>query len=268
MKNDGDGTFSDATAGSGWDTYPSLNIEHVSFDFDNDGFADVLGGGNKIMFNNGDMTFSPVDYAFTNGSIGDLNNDGFLDVRNGGTIYMNDGNANNWIKINLQGVESNGNGIGARIEIYGAWGKQIRDVRSGDGFKYMNTLNAHFGIGTATQIDSIYIKWPSGNIDHIIDPTINEALTVVEGSSPLSLVEVNGKKVTLFPNPATEMITINNLSLLKPVSVTVLSNIGKEVMKQDKNNPQINISTLASGLYIVIVETASGERYSETFIKK
>jgi uncharacterized pyridoxamine 5'-phosphate oxidase family protein len=81
-------------------------------------------------------------------------------------------------------------------------------------------------------------------------------------------VEVNGKKVTVFPNPATEMITINNLSLLKPVSVTVLSNIGKEVMKQDKNNPQINISTLASGLYIVIVETASGERYSETFIKK
>jgi hypothetical protein len=268
MKNNGDGTFSDVTAGTGWDTNPSLNIEHVSFDFDNDGFTDVLGGGNKIMFNNGDMTFSPVDYAFTNGSIGDLNDDGFLDVRNGGTVYMNSGNANNWIKINLQGIESNGNGIGARIEIYGAWGKQIRDVRSGDGFKYMNTLNAHFGIGTATAIDSIYIKWPSGNIDHIIDPTINESLTVVEGSSPLSLLEVDGKKITLFPNPASDVITIDNLSLLNPVKITVLSNIGNEVMKQDKNDPKLNISALADGLYIIIIETASGERYSQTFIKK
>ena len=268
MKNNGDGTFTDVTAGTGWDTNPSLNIEHVSFDFDNDGFTDVLGGGNKIMFNNGDMTFSGVDYDFTNGSIGDLNDDGFLDVRNGGTVYMNDGNANNWIKINLQGVQSNGNGIGARIEIYGAWGKQIRDVRSGDGFRYMNTLNAHFGIGAATEIDSIYIKWPSGKVDHITDPAINEALTVVEGSSPLSLFEVDGKKITLFPNPATESITIDNLSLLDPVSVTVLSNIGNEVMKQDKNNPKLNISTLSSGLYIVIIETTSGERYSQTFIKK
>ena len=268
MKNNGDGTFTDVTAGTGWDTNPNLNIEHVSFDFDNNGFADVFGGGNEIMFNNGDMTFSPVDYSFTNGSIGDLNNDGFLDIRNGGTVYMNNGNANNWIKINLQGVQSNGNGIGARIEIYGAWGKQIRDVRSGDGFRYMNTLNAHFGIGTATEIDSIYIKWPSGNVDHITDPTINEELTVVEGSSPLSLLEVNGKKITLFPNPASDVITIDNLSLLNPVSVTVLSNIGTEVMKQDKNNPKLNISALANGLYIVIIETASGERYSQTFIKK
>ena len=54
-------------------------------------------------------------------------------------------NSNNWLKLALQGVQSNSNGIGARVEIYGAWGKQIRDIRSGDGFTYMNSMTAHFG---------------------------------------------------------------------------------------------------------------------------
>ena len=74
------------------------------------------------MFGNGDMTFDPVVYAFTSGSVGDLNNDGFLDIRNGNTVYMSDKNSNNWITINLQGIQSNSNGIGARVEIYGSWG--------------------------------------------------------------------------------------------------------------------------------------------------
>jgi hypothetical protein len=96
MRNNGDGTFDDITAGSGWDVFTPLNIEHISYDFDNDGFADVFGGGNDIMFNNGDLTFSPSEYAMTNGPVGDLNNDGFLDIQNGNTIYYNDGNDNNY----------------------------------------------------------------------------------------------------------------------------------------------------------------------------
>src|SRR5690606_32241158 len=128
-----------------------------------------------IMFGNGDMTFYPYTYAFTNGSVGDLNNDGFLDIQNEQNVFLNSGNSNNWIKINLQGVQSNSNGIGARVEIYGDWGKQIRDIRSGEGFEFMHTLNAHFGIGTATKIDSIQVKWPSGINDVIYEPNINEA---------------------------------------------------------------------------------------------
>lgn len=267
MKNNGDGTFTDITLGSGWDMNPSLSIEHVSFDFDNDGFTDVMGGGNKIMFGNGDMTFYPIVYAFQSGSVGDMNNDGFLDIRNGNTVYMSDKNSNNWITINLQGIESNSNGIGARVEIYGAWGKQIRDIRSGDGFRYMNTLNAHFGLGTATVIDSMFIKWPSGHIDQINNPTINEPITVVEGSHPLSLLEVDGKKIALYPNPTTDYLTVENFDLLDASSIEIYSQLGGRVMNAEMKDAKISLTGLTSGRYFLVIHTKNGEKYSESFIK-
>ncbi len=91
-------------------------------------------------------------------------------------------NGNKWFALSLKGIESNSNGIGARVEIYGAWGKQIRDVRSGEGFEFMSTLNVHFGLGSATQINKVIIKWPSGKVDTILNPAINQYLNVVEGS--------------------------------------------------------------------------------------
>jgi hypothetical protein len=267
MKNNGNGTFTNVTAGSGWDTNPSLSIEHVSFDFDNDGFADVMGGGNKIMFGHGDMTFTPSVFAFTSGSVGDLNNDGFLDIRNGNTIYMNNRNNNNWITINLQGIQSNSNAIGARVEIYGAWGKQIRDVRSGDGFKYMNTLNVHFGLGTATVIDSLVIKWPSGHIDQVNQPTINQPITVVEGAHPLSLLEVDGKKIALYPNPTSDYLNVENIDLLNASTIEIYTQMGERVSTSMKIESKIALTGLASGRYFLVINTKDGQKYSESFIK-
>jgi len=266
-RNNGDGTFSDVTAGSGWDANTSLNIEHVSYDFDNDGFTDVMGGGNKIMFNNGNMTFSPANYGFSEGSIGDLNNDGFLDIRTGTTVHFNNGNNNNWIKIHLQGIASNYNGIGARVEIYGDWGKQIRDVRSGDGFGYMNTLNVHFGIGQATEIDSLIIKWPSGQIDNVPNPTINEPITIVEGSGPLSLLSFDDKKIVVHPVPATDELNIDNIELLDVKTLRIYSQTGEVVSSFDKGMSKVAISQLPKGRYFLVIETLAGEKYSESFIR-
>ncbi|MFY8030109.1 MAG: CRTAC1 family protein, partial [Bacteroidia bacterium] len=181
MHNNGDGTFTDITSGSGIDTYPGMSIEYVSYDFNNDGFADVLTNSN-ILYNNGNNTFTTVPYSISVGSIGDLNNDGFLDVLNGSTLHLNQGNNNNWLTVTVEGTNSNKNGIGARVEIYGAWGKQIRDVRSGVGFRYMGTLNAHFGLGTASNIDSVIVRWPSGNIDLVCNPIKNSVLHIIENS--------------------------------------------------------------------------------------
>ena len=184
MHNNGDETFSDITAGSGIDSFPGLSTEYASYDFNNDGFADILTPG-YIIFNNGNGTFTPQAYSMSMGAVGDLNNDGFLDIQNGNTIYYNDGNNRNWLTVTLKGTTSNKNGIGARVEIYGPWGKQIRDIRAGVGFRYMGTLNAHFGISYFNTIDSVVVKWTSGNTDVICNPTINSVLHIEENSAPV-----------------------------------------------------------------------------------
>lgn len=203
MHNNGDGTFSNITAGSGWDNFPHLSTEFVSYDFDNDGWADVFTNG-QIMFNNGDSTFTPVAFSMNVGAVGDLNNDGFLDVQNGNIVYYNNPNANNWTKLQLKGIQSNSNGIGARVELYGAWGKQIRDVQSGVGFRHMGTMNVHFGIGSAEAIDSIVVKWPSGKVDVFCNPAINTPMILTEGTGPLPLAQFSASETNV-----PEGITIN-----------------------------------------------------------
>lgn len=267
MRNNGDGTFSDVTAGSGYDTFASMGVEHVAHDFNNDGFVDVFGAGNKIMLNNGNMTFTPHSVTPTNGPIGDLNNDGFLDVQNGNVIYYNNPNANNWIKINLKGIQSNSNGIGARVEIYGAWGKQIRDVRSGDGFRNMSTLNTHFGIGTETQITQVIIKWPSGVVDIIANPTTNQALTVIEGST-LGIAENNLGNFTMYPNPTNDFIRFNTVNADEKIkSVTIYDVTGKLVKKDSASNNSVSVQELENGTYVIILENHLGKKHSSKFIK-
>lgn len=196
MHNNGDGTFSNITAGSGLETYLGMSTEYASYDFNNDGFADVFTPG-TILYNNGNNTFTAHTIPMTAGAVGDLNNDGFLDVQNGTTTYFNNGNLNSWLTVTLQGTTSNLNGIGARVEIYGAWGKQIRDVRAGVGFRYMGTLNAHFGIGAATLIDSLRVLWPSGNSDVICNPNKNSVIHIIENSAPVATAIFNANSTNI-----------------------------------------------------------------------
>lgn len=267
MRNNGDGTFTDITAGSGWDLNSSLNIEHIAHDFNNDGFVDIIGGGNKIMYNLGDGTFSPAGISFGVGAVGDLNNDGFIDFQTGSTLRINNGNTNKWLKLNLQGIQSNSNGIGARVEIYGAWGKQIRDVRSGEGFKYMSSLNVHFGIGQATAIDQVVIKWPSGIVDTFVNPSPNQTLFVAEGVT-LSVNQNEVSSFVMYPNPAKDFITLKSANANLIISAEIFDLNGRKVASPIIKEDMISVQTLAIGTYLLVARDSEGKLSTQKFIKQ
>jgi hypothetical protein len=266
MRNNGDGTFTDVTIGSGLDFFNSTSWEYVPADFNNDGFVDIFGSGNKVLLNNGDMTFTPVSVPFSTGSLGDLNNDGFLDVFVQNTVYFNTGNSNNWITINTIGTESNRNGIGARVELYSALGKQIRDVRSGEGFSQMGTLNTHFGIGTDTEIEKIIVRWPSGIVDTILDPDLNSTLVIVEGEHIMATTDVQAELFSIYPNPVKEILNVKGNGL-ENANFQIHHITGSLVLNGQVNNGKLNVKNLTKGIYIITVQK-DGKKSSFKFIKQ
>jgi hypothetical protein len=181
MLNDGTGMFTDIIGSTGIDANDLGAWESDGADFDNDGYMDIMAELDEgFYFNNGDLTFTAASVGFDDGAMGDLNNDGFVDVVKSNTIYYNNGNENNWVKVGLEGFQTNFNGIGARIEILGEWGIQVREVRSGESFSPMSTLVQQFGIGESTEITSIVVHWPSGIVTTINDPDINEQYIIPE----------------------------------------------------------------------------------------
>lgn len=267
-RNNGDGTFTDVYSTTGIDSQVG-SWEIQAADFNNDGWIDFLWQNSKeLWINDGDGTFSGYDVPFNEGGIGDLNNDGFLDVQTGGNVYYSVPNDNHWITINLHGIQSNYNGIGARIELYGAWGKQIREIKSGNGFSHQSTLNAHFGIGSETEITQLIIKWPSGIVDTISNPASDSKITVVEGST-LSNEQFNSNEISLYPNPAENEINIHSLNQsisFKEFKIFDLS--GKMIFETTNVNKAINISKLATGQYIFLATDANSKNYSQKFLKK
>jgi hypothetical protein len=272
-RNNGDGTFTSVTAGSGYDTNTALGREYVAQDFDNDGYLDVLGSGSNIMFGDGNFHFTAnantYNLSAVDRPIGDLNNDGFLDIQNGTNVLFNNGNTNKWLNVNLRGIQSNRNGIGARVEIHGAWGQQIRYVQSGTGFQNMSTITAHFGIGQATTIDQVVIRWPSGIIDTINSVNPNQNISVVEGST-LAVNSFNNGVFSIYPNPAKNVVNIqlqdNSNVTLKSALVYDLT--GKVVLSTDDVNQPINVEKLATGTYILSISDTAGRSYPQKFIKE
>ena len=190
-RNNGDGTFTDIIASTGINSGALGAWEANAADFDNDGWIDIIteaGGG--IWHNNGNGTFGFVSSPVSECGIGDLNNDGYPDIHLGQTVYYNNGGTNHWVKFELQGIFSNKNGIGARLKLYGPWGMQTREIRSGNGFSHMSSLHAMFGIGAATAIDSVVVSWPSGVRTVIANPGVDQLNIVPEASCTLAPIEI------------------------------------------------------------------------------
>ena len=204
MRNNGDGTFTDITAAAGFSSSDLnfIGIQCVFRDFDNDCFVDLLvtGSQHRYFKNNGDGTFTRITGLFGSNdmescAVGDLNGDGYVDIYGGyaflynspsntpDALFMNNGGTNNYFAVELEGITSNINGVGARVELIGSWGKQIREIRAGEGYGISHSHTAYFGIGIANEIERLIIRWPSGTVDVVDNPTINSKLSLVEGST-------------------------------------------------------------------------------------
>ena len=260
LENDGTGHFTDITASSGLNI-AGLAIQGMMRDFDNDGFVDILVAGTiqYLYRNNGDKTFELIQNTFSTNNmesyaLGDLNNDGFVDIYAGyaytfnnpsnieDVVWMNDGNDNNWFKVHLEGVVSNLDGIGARIEIYGDWGMQVREVRAGESYGITNSNIQYFGLGDAETIDHVIVKWPSGIVDVIDGPAINGLTTIVEGAC-------QPNDIAISANGPTSICSGETVTLTAPEGANYYWSTGA-------NTQEITVS--AAGNYSVVVENADG----------
>ena len=288
MINDGSGVFTNGMSGAGISATTIFFGMNATFqDFNNDGYVDLfISGDTHFMYiNNGDGTFTADANAFTysgyqitSHAVGDLNADGFLDMyasycdvyqspssRND-RLWMNNcpntGNTNNWLKFNLQGVTSNRNGIGAIIKIYGPWGVQVREVRSGEAYGIQNSFAMHFGLGANTSVDSVLIQWPSGTVDALATTNSNQTITVVEGSSPLSThtFDQHELQLSVYPNPVTNdaFIRLDHFSALglNNLALNIYDMSGKIIYTEGNLQSSIIVidgTMLSPGMYFVEV---------------
>ena len=87
-----------------------------------------------------------------------------------------------WLQIKTIGTKSNRDGYGARIEITADGSTREAEVRAGSSFESSSDPRLHFGLGTATKVDSIVIHWPSGQIDKLGPEAADEELVVREAT--------------------------------------------------------------------------------------
>ena len=185
MLNMGGGQFLDVTEGVGLIKVAESNIAFAQlWDIDNDADLDLVTSIPFMLFlNQGDGSF--VEATTLSGISGayvaaDYDGDGFLDTWSEQDSFRNRGNDNHYLRIDLVGTESNRDGIGARVYATTGELRQTRELIGGNGW-LQDELIVHFGLGKATQVDQLEIRWPSGQIDVIENIPADQEIRVVEG---------------------------------------------------------------------------------------
>jgi hypothetical protein len=205
--NNRDGTFNDMTSKLGLKavTIPFLGWGAGFLDFDNDGWPDLFVANGHVypavdkfdwgttyaqrplLFRNAEGK-SSVEVPAVSGTgladvirgrgaaFGDLFNNGHIDVvinnmDSPPTLLRNVlHNKNHWLELRLTGSgRSPRDAIGAQVYVMAGGKRRRADIVSGGSYSSSSDLRLHFGLGTATAIDTVEIRWPDGQVQTLAD---------------------------------------------------------------------------------------------------
>jgi enediyne biosynthesis protein E4 len=298
LLNQGDGTFSIVTEsagvgdlGMGWGT--------VFLDCDNDGWEDIymvndtyFAPFNNILYRNrGDNTFENISdstplespYGGYGTAAADVNDDGWPDlfVANSG----DDGNQlfinfmkdldNDYVKVKLQGTQSNTAAIGARVTVE-AGGRQFMDeVCAGASYASHNSFTLHFGLGQVDLIDRLEVRWPNGLVEVFENISPNTTYCIVEGESMVSSArsaELEPQAMQLFPNPVQERLIVQFHQALAAESELRLYSAADQLQQRERVPAgaqawEMRLAGQPAGLYVLELRTPAG-RTLEKVVKK
>jgi hypothetical protein len=117
----------------------------------------------------------------------DLDNDGRVDAvilnsRREPTILRNETETDNhWIQVEVKGVGSDRDGVGAHVKIVAGDLVQVAEVHSGRGYQSHYGSLLHFGLGKHERVDRIEVRWIAGGVDVVENVNADQRMKIVEG---------------------------------------------------------------------------------------